>query len=407
MNSLKRLMKTAFRSIYRNKMRSMLTALGIIIGVSSVIIMVAIGSGSGMKMQEQINSLGTNLIMISPGEAKTGGVSKGGGSLSRLTFEDVARIKKSTTLLSGISPVVRASEQVIGGAGNWSTSVYGVSTDYFTIKNRGLESGEFFTDRDVQASRKVAILGITVVENLFPDEPPLGKQIRIRNIPFTVIGVLKEKGEGGGMGNDQDDQIMIPSTTALYRLKGGQYIDMINASAVSIEEIDNAKTEIEEILRDSHRLNEGEENDFTIRTQAEITETASEMTETITLLLGSIAGVSLVVGGIGIMNIMLVSVTERTREIGIRMSVGARSRDVLAQFLTEAAVLSLAAGVTGILLSVAVSVSLNKFTSIRTSLSFEIILIAFLFSAAVGVFFGFYPARKAASLNPIEALRYE
>ncbi len=407
MNSLKRLMKTAFRSIYRNKMRSMLTALGIIIGVSSVIIMVAIGSGSGMRIQEQINSLGTNLIMISPGEAKTGGVSKGGGSLSRLTFEDVARIKKSATLLSGVSPVVRASEQVIGGAGNWNTSVYGVSTDYFTIKNRELESGEYFTDRDVQASRKVAILGRTVVDNLFPDEEPIGKQIRIRNIPFTVIGILKEKGAGGGMGNDQDDQIMIPSTTALYRLKGGQYIDMINASAVSVEEIDNAKTEIENILRDAHRLNEGETNDFTIRTQAEITETASEMTETITLLLGSIAGVSLVVGGIGIMNIMLVSVTERTREIGIRMSVGARSRDVLAQFLTEAAVLSLAAGVIGILLSVAVSVLLNKFTSIRTSLSPDIIGIAFLFSAAVGVFFGFYPARKAASLNPIEALRYE
>jgi len=400
-------MKTAFRSIYRNKMRSMLTALGIIIGVSSVIIMVAIGSGSGMRIQEQINSLGTNLIMISPGEAKTGGVSKGGGSLSRLTFEDVARIKKSATLLSGVSPVVRASEQVIGGAGNWNTSVYGVSTDYFTIKNRELESGEYFTDRDVQASRKVAILGRTVADNLFPDEEPIGKQIRIRNIPFTVIGILKEKGAGGGMGNDQDDQIMIPSTTALYRLKGGQYIDMINASAVSVEEIDNAKTEIENILRDAHRLNEGETNDFTIRTQAEITETASEMTETITLLLGSIAGVSLVVGGIGIMNIMLVSVTERTREIGIRMSVGARSRDVLAQFLTEAAVLSLAAGVIGILLSVAVSVLLNKFTSIRTSLSPDIIGIAFLFSAAVGVFFGFYPARKAASLNPIEALRYE
>ncbi len=407
MNSLKRLMKTAFRSIYRNKMRSMLTALGIIIGVSSVIIMVAIGSGTGIRIQEQINSLGTNLIMISPGEAKTGGVSKGGGSLSRLTFEDVMRIKKSATLLSGISPVVRASEQVIGGAGNWSTSVYGVSTDYFTIKNRELESGEYFTDRDVQASRKVAILGRTVVENLFPDGEPVGKQIRIRNIPFTVIGVLKEKGAGGGMGNDQDDQIMIPSTTALYRLKGGQYIDMINASAVSVEEIDNAKTEIETILRDAHKLNESEANDFTIRTQAEITETASEMTETITLLLGSIAGVSLVVGGIGIMNIMLVSVTERTREIGIRMSVGARSRDVLAQFLTEAAVLSLAAGVIGILLSVTVSILLNKFTSIRTSLSPEIIGIAFLFSAAVGVFFGFYPARKAASLNPIEALRYE
>jgi putative ABC transport system permease protein len=387
-------------------MRSSLTALGIIIGVSAVIIMVAIGQGTGAKIQEQINSLGTNLITVSPGTAKTGGVSQGGGSVTKFTFNDVEKIKKEATSLSGVSPVVRASAQVVGGAGNWSTSVYGVSTDYFTIHNYELESGEFFTDRDVQGNKKVALIGQTIVDNLFPDESPVGKQVRIRTTPFTIVGVLKSKGQGG-MGMDQDDILIAPATTVFYQLKGGQFIDMINASAVSTDKLDEAQKEIETVLREAHRLSGDTENDFTIRTQEEITETASSMTETITLLLGSIAGVSLIVGGIGIMNIMLVSVTERTREIGIRISVGARARDVLAQFLTEAAVLSLSAGIVGILLAVAVTVILNSFTSVRAMLSVQVILIAFLFSAAVGVFFGFYPARKAASLNPIDALRYE
>jgi putative ABC transport system permease protein len=406
MIAIQRLLKTAFRSILRNRMRSSLTALGIIIGVSAVIIMVAIGQGTGERIQEQINSLGTNLIMISPGAAKTGGVSMGGGSMTKLTFADVEKIKKEATSLSGVSPVVRAAAQVVGGAGNWSTSIYGVSTDYFTIRNWELESGEFFTERDVLGNKKVALVGQTIVDNLFPDESPIGKQIRVRTTPFTIVGVLKSKGQGG-MGGDQDDLIISPSTTVFYQLKGGQFIDMINASAVSTDRLDEAQKEIETILREAHRLSDNTENDFTIRTQAEITETASSMTETITLLLGSIAGVSLLVGGIGIMNIMLVSVTERTREIGIRISVGARGRDVLAQFLTEAAVLSLSAGVVGILLAVTVSIILNSFTSLRASVSIEVVVVAFVFSAAVGVFFGFYPARKAASLNPIDALRYE
>ena len=406
MRAFYRLLKTAVRSMSRNRMRSLLTALGIIIGVSAVVIMVAIGRGTEKKIETQINSLGTNLIIVYPGAARTGGVSQGGGSLTRFTFSDVEKLKKEATALSGVSPIVRSGGQVIGGIGNWFTSVYGVSTDYFTVRNWELESGEFFTEKDIQAKRKVVLLGKTVVENLFPNESPVGKQVRIRNTPFTVVGVLTAKGQGG-MGNDQDDLIMAPSTTVFSRLKGGQFIDMINASAASAEKMSDAQSEIETILRNAHRLEDGQDNDFTIRDQAEITETASTMAQTMTLLLASIAGVSLVVGGIGIMNIMLVSVTERTREIGIRMSVGARSRDVLAQFLLEAAVLSLAAGVVGILLAVAVSFALNELTSLTTSISMEIVAVAFVFSAAVGVFFGYYPARKAASLNPIDALRYE
>jgi putative ABC transport system permease protein len=400
------LLKAALRSIRRSRMRSMLTSLGIIIGVSAVIVMVAIGSGSEQKIQEGIRSLGTNLIVVFPGVSRTGGASMGAGSYNRFTFDDVDKLKKESTLLSGVSPVVRSGGQVIGGNGNWSTTVYGVSTDYFAIRNWELQYGEFFTERDVKANRKIALLGATVAENLFPGQDPTGQQIRIRNTPFTVIGVLKSKGQSG-MGNDQDDVILAPATTVFYRLKGGRYVDMINASAVSVARMSDAQREIQLILREAHRIPEGENDDFTIRDQEEITEAASETSRVMTLLLGAIASVSLLVGGIGIMNIMLVSVTERTREIGIRLSVGARSRDVLAQFLTEAAVLSLIGGIVGILLAVGISIGLNEFTDLATVISAEIIVISFLFSGAVGLFFGYYPAHKAATLNPIDALRYE
>ncbi len=406
MLQLRNLLKTAFKSILKNRMRSLLTSLGIIIGVSAVIVMVAIGEGSQKRIEEGIQSLGTNLIVVFPGASRTGGVSRGAGSFNRFTFDDVEKLQKEATLLSGISPVVRSGGQVIGGSGNWSTAVFGVSPDYFTIRNWQLEYGEFFSERDVRANKKVALLGKTVADQLFPNQDPTGEKIRIRNAPFTVIGVLKAKGQSG-MGADQDDVILAPSTTVFYRLRGGRWVDMINASAVSTDQVKAAQEQMRAILRESHRLTPGDEDDFTISDQAEISDAASETSRVLTLLLGSIAGVSLIVGGIGIMNIMLVSVTERTREIGIRLSVGARSSDVLAQFLAEAVVLSLAGGIIGILLSFAISIGLDRFTDLSTVINPNIVVISALFSGAVGVFFGFYPARKAASLNPIDALRYE
>jgi len=406
MLQLKNLLKSAFRSLLKNRTRSLLTSLGIIIGVSAVIVMVAIGQGSQEKIEEGINSLGTNLIIVFPGVSQSGGISRGAGSFNRFTFDDVDKIRQETQLISAVSPVVRSGGQIIGGTGNWFTTVYGVSTDYFKIRNWQTEYGDFFSDRDERSNKKVALLGKTIADNLFPNIDPTGQQIRIRNIPFTVIGVLKAKGQSG-MGSDQDDVILAPAATVLNRLKGGRWVDMINASATSIFVIKAAEEQIRGIIRESHRLNEGDDDDFTIRDQAEITEAASQTSRVMTMLLGSIAAVSLIVGGIGIMNIMLVSVTERTREIGIRLSVGARSRDVLSQFLTEATVLSLAGGLIGILLSFAITYCLNRFTNLTAIISPHIIVISFLFSGAVGVFFGFYPARKAAALNPIDALRYE
>ncbi|MBN2225830.1 MAG: ABC transporter permease [candidate division Zixibacteria bacterium] len=404
---LKNIIKAAFKSILKNRMRSLLTSLGIIIGVSAVIVMVAVGRGSQVQIEQSIDALGTNLIVVFPGSSSSGGVRGGAGSFNRFTFDDVEKLKKEATLVSSASPVVRSGGQVIGGGNNWFTEIYGVSTDYFEIRNWKLAAGDLFTDRDISSRKKVAILGKTVADELFPDQDPIGERIRIRNIPFEVIGVLQEKGQSG-MGQDQDDVILAPSTTVYYRLKGSrQSVDMINASALTTESMEDAQEEMRQILRASHRLEEGEDDDFTIRNQAEITEAVTSTSKTMTMLLGAIAAVSLVVGGIGIMNIMLVSVTERTREIGIRLSVGARGSDVLTQFLAEAMVLSLSGGLIGILLSLAISFVLNHMTDLHTVISSEIVFIAFMFSGIVGVFFGFYPARKAAALNPIDALRYE
>jgi putative ABC transport system permease protein len=402
----KNLFKVALRSIVRNRMRSLLTSLGIIIGVCAVIVMVAIGEGSQARIENQIASLGTNVLIVIPGASRMGGVSQGAGSSNRLTLDDADDLREEGTLFAAVSPIVRSGAQVIGGGNNWNTQINGVSTEYLQIRAWDMASGEFFTERDIISNAKVAVIGETVADELFPGQDPVGEKMQIRNTPFKILGVLSEKGQNP-MGMDEDDVVLAPSTTVLNRLKGGRNIDMINVSAVSTEQMEAAEEEIIAILRDAHGIGPGEENDFRVRSQAEITEMATETTRILTLLLGSIAAVSLMVGGIGIMNIMLVSVTERTREIGIRLSIGARPGDILTQFLAESVVLSVIGGILGILLALGISYVLGNFTGLTVVVNPAIVLLAFSVSGAVGVFFGFYPARKAAALNPIDALRYE
>lgn len=403
---VKQILKAAIKSILKSRMRSLLTALGIIIGVAAVVVMVAIGDGAQQQVEEQIASLGTNMIIVFPGSANMGGINRGAGSINRFTMDDVQKIQDDATLIKYVSPVVRTGAQIIGGAGNWSTQILGVATNYLNIRDWPLASGSFFTDRDMLARAKVAVLGQTVVNQLFPNQDPIGQMIRIRNVPFTVIGVLTSKGQSG-MGTDNDDVIFAPATTVLDRLVGGRYISYIQASAVSTDEINQAQQQLTAIMRQAHHLKPGDDNDFTVRNQADITAMATATASVLTILLGSVAGVSLIVGGIGIMNIMLVSVTERTREIGIRLSIGARTSDILVQFLTEALVLSLAGGLIGLLLSMGITYILNTYTSQAAIIKPEIVFLAFGFAGIIGVFFGFYPARKAANLNPIDALRYE
>jgi putative ABC transport system permease protein len=403
---LKNLLKVAIKSILKARMRSLLTALGIIIGVAAVVIMVAIGDGAQAQVEQQISALGSNLIIIFPGSSTAGGVRMGAGSINRFTMEDVKMIQDEATLIKAVTPIVRTGGQVIGGVGNWSTQIQGVATNFQEVKDWSLASGDFFTDKDMISRSKVAVLGQTVAKQLFPNDDPVGQQIRIRNVPFKVIGVLTAKGQSS-FGTDQDDIILAPATTVLDRLLGRIYISYIMASAVSTDQIDAAQAELTTIMREAHHLYPGEDDDFTVRNQAELTDAATATSKILTILLASVAGVSLIVGGIGIMNIMLVSVTERTREIGIRLSVGARTSDVLIQFLTEAIVLSLAGGLIGILLSIGIIYILNNYTSMAAVINPEIIFIAVSFAGIIGIFFGFYPAKKAANLNPIDALRYE
>lgn len=403
---LKNLLKVALKSILKSRMRSLLTALGIIIGVAAVVVMVAIGDGAQVQVEQQISALGSNLIIVFPGSTSSGGIRMGAGSINRFTMDDVEKIQSDATLIKAVSPIVRSGGQVIGGIGNWNTQIQGVSTNYPEIRDWQLASGDFFTDKDMLSRAKVAILGQTVVKQLFPDDDPIGQQIRIRNVPFKVIGVLTSKGQSA-MGSDMDDIIFAPATTVLDRLVGGRYISYIQASANSVDQIDAAQKELTNIMRQAHHLNPGEDDDFTVRNQAEITEAATETSKILTILLASVAGVSLIVGGIGIMNIMLVSVTERTREIGIRLSIGARASDVMIQFLTEAIVLSLAGGLLGVILSLGIIYILNNYADMVAVIRPEIIFIAVGFAGIIGIFFGFYPARKAANLNPIDALRYE
>ena len=394
-----KLIKASTQSIFRNKMRSFLTSLGIIIGVGSVIVMVAVGSGSQDQIKKQIQSMGTNLIMVMP--------PRGPREANRLTMADVAKLRTESSYLAAISGVVRmSSAKVVGGTSDWSTSVYGIEPGYFEIKSWTLGSGDFFTDKDLSRRAKVAVIGSTVAEELFPGEDPVGKSIRISSTPFTIVGVLGSKGAGNN-GTDQDDIVMVPLDTAVNRLMRDGNVQSIEMSIIREDLMDEAEAEITAILMEAHRLTADDEQDFTVMNQSEIIATASQTSETLTSLLAAIAGVSLIVGGIGIMNIMLVSVTERTREIGIRMSVGARRRDILLQFLSESVILSLLGGFLGIVLALALSWALEAFMGMPTIVSPSVIAASAGFAAAVGIFFGFYPARKAANLYPIDALRYE
>jgi ABC-type antimicrobial peptide transport system, permease component len=400
------LLRIASTSILKNKMRTMLTMLGIVIGVGAVIVMVAIGNGAQVQIASQINGLGTNLIIIMPGATSPGGVNQGAGTYSKLTVEDADLLKQQGTLFSEVSPVVSTRTQVIANGVNWRTNINGVSTDYTAIRSWDATSGAFFSDDDVLAARKVAVLGATVVDELFPGQDPIGKQIQIGKAPFTVVGVMEAKGQSGG-GQDQDDVVLVPYTTAQRRLSGRVRIGQILVSTNSADQMVAAQEEVSGIMREAHRLQGDQPDDFTVRNQTEIAAAMTSTTRVMSALLAAIASISLLVGGIGIMNIMLVSVTERTREIGIRMAIGARGSDVLTQFLVESIVMSLLGGILGLAVGYGGAALLGHMTGWATSTPVSAVAIAIGFSAAVGIFFGFYPARKAAGLNPIQALRYE
>jgi putative ABC transport system permease protein len=399
-------LRIALLALGRNKLRSGLTMLGIIIGVAAVIAMVSIGQGAQASVQEQIASVGTNLLFVSPGSVNSGGMRIGAGSTQTLTPEDIEAIERECPTVKLASPGVRASASVVFGNLNWNTGVQGVDESFPEIRRWPVESGEFFTEADIRTSSRVCLLGRTVVDNLFPGTDPVGQVIRVRNLPFRVIGVMSAKGQSG-FGQDQDDTIIIPFTTVQKKMLSITHVQFAMVSAISPNATFAAEKDIASLLRQRHHLAPNEENDFSVRNMTDIAEAADATNKILTILLGSIASVSLLVGGIGIMNIMLVSVTERTREIGIRMAIGARSGQIKQQFLIESMVLSLMGGVIGIGIGVGASLGLSAGLGWPTLISKSAIVIAGIFSVAVGVFFGFYPARKAAALDPIDALRYE
>lgn len=411
--SLANLFKIALRAIAANKLRSFLTMLGIIIGVASVITMLAIGQGSKRSIQKQISEMGSNMIMIMPGQDMRGGVRRDADEMETLKLADYYALKDQCQYLSAVSPVVNSSGQFISGNNNTPSTIYGVNGDYLKIRQLLIEDGEMFTGEDIKSSAKVCVVGKTVVDNLFPDgADPVGKVIRFNTIPFRIVGVLKSKGYNS-MGMDQDDLVLAPYSAVMKRILAVTYLQSINCSAVTEGLTDKATEEITKVLRAQHKLkdatdeHEGDEDDFNIRSQEELASMMNSTTDLMTILLACIAGISLVVGGIGIMNIMYVSVTERTREIGLRMSVGARGIDILSQFLIESILLSVTGGVIGVLIGVGATYGVNIFAKWPVFIQPWSVLLSFFVCTATGVFFGWYPAKKAAMLDPIEAIRYE
>ena len=400
------ILKIAIRALTRNKLRSALTMLGIIIGVGAVIATVGVGQGASQKVQDQIASMGTNMLFISAGSVNRGGLHIGIGATKSLTEEDMQAIQQQIPTVAEAAPGSVASQQIVSDNQNWNTRVTGTEPQYFDIRDWAIASGTSFTQDDVNRSADVAVLGETVRQNLFGAEDPVGQTIRIGSLPFRVVGVLAPKGSSG-IGQDQDDAVYVPITTLQKKISGQDWLQYIVVSAVSQPASYAAQGQITALLRDRHHIHAGQDDDFSIRNLADVAQLADQSSKVMTLLLASIAGVSLIVGGIGIMNIMLVSVTERTREIGIRMAIGATESDVQRQFLTESVVLSIAGGTVGILFGIAASLIVTKVLGWPVLLSVAAVITAVLFSMATGVFFGLYPARKAARLDPIEALRFE
>jgi len=402
------IIRVAFRALVRNKMRAALTMLGIIIGVSAVIAMVSIGQGASASVQAQIESIGTNLLFVSAGAQNVGGVRSGAGDsgTNTLTVEDLEAIRREVPSVSMVTPAINARSQLVAGNMNWNTSVQGVSEQYPDIRKWQVQSGSFFTDTDVRTAARVIVIGQTIADNMFPGMDAVGQTLRVSNLPFRVVGVMVRKGQDQG-GRDQDDTAFAPYTTVQKKVLGNTRVQIAYVSAITEDATYTAQSQISDLLRQRHKLTANEPDDFTVRNMTDVAEAANETSKTMTILLACIAGVSLLVGGIGIMNIMLVSVTERTREIGIRMAIGARSSAVRSQFLIESIVLSLTGGTVGILLGIALSLAIPAMLGWPTLVSMMAIVGSVLFSVAVGVFFGYYPARKAASLDPIEALRYE
>ena len=401
------LFKIAFRALVNNKMRAFLTMLGIIIGVASVITMIAIGQGSKKSIRDQISEMGSNIIMIHPGGERRGGVRMDPSEMQTLKLENYQTLRDECVYLSGISPNVSSSGQLVSGNSNYPSSVTGVGLDYLDIRQLKIEEGEMFTETDIHTSAKVCVIGKTIADNLFPDgSDPVGRTIRFNQVPFRVVGVLQSKGYNS-MGMDQDDIVLAPYTTVMKRLLAVTYLEGIFASALSEDMTDYATEEITRILRREHKLKEGQEDDFDIRSQQELSEMLNTTTDLMTTLLACIAGISLVVGGIGIMNIMYVSVTERTREIGLRMSVGARGVDILSQFLIEAILISITGGVTGVLAGCGASAAVKWIAHWPVYIQSWSVVLSFAVCTLTGVFFGWYPAKKASDLDPIDAIRYE